>query len=560
MRSFGLSIIMALTVLLALPSCLNRKAAEAMSLAETVMESAPDSALSVLESIDTLSLGSKAQRARFSLLYSMALDKNYIDTADTRLIMPAVSYYSRHGSPDDRMKSLYYLGRVQYNAGDYNSAIVSYTQASKCADESCDDKYSGLIYNSIGAVLSNTYSDIESKPYFDKALKRFSKLNNKDYAKETMLYLAYYEGGMRHWNSADSIYRMLLKDKSIDSEILSRALSGYALMLLDTPQPPFDKVDSLFSRQIAISGGLDDLNKWCAYAYTLAALGRASDSKQIMDQINPVSPREKGQYDYWNSRVAEKEGNYREAYSFLNSTIYIQDSLIAETMRNPAINVQRNYLELYESASMLRAERRGLLALLIVVAVLLILSLSVIILLLRKRALSKERDDYKTLSEASSMRAVRAESELSQNRKAMEALSHGLSTAVENRFGSLGVLKETLIRTEGLSKARVKDEVYQSVLEQIDKYLDGEDDSDKLENTLNEAYDNVLTKFRNDFPKVGKVDFKLFTCLVAGFDTSSIVRIMSAKSSDAVYMRKMRLKKRISDSGCERAGSYLKFF
>ena len=52
--------IIALTVLLALPSCLNRKAAESMSLAETMMESAPDSALSVLESIDTLSLGGKA--------------------------------------------------------------------------------------------------------------------------------------------------------------------------------------------------------------------------------------------------------------------------------------------------------------------------------------------------------------------------------------------------------------------------------------------------------------------------------------------------------------------
>ena len=100
---------------------------------ESYIDARPDSALVAIRQIDTLSLKTKAQKAKFALLHAMALDKNYIDTADTRIIMPAVEYYGRHGSPEDRLKSLMYYGVEQYNAGLYNQAIVSFYQATEYA-------------------------------------------------------------------------------------------------------------------------------------------------------------------------------------------------------------------------------------------------------------------------------------------------------------------------------------------------------------------------------------------------------------------------------------------
>ena len=79
-------------------SCGNREAGRIMDSAEDVMWTRPDSALAALESIDTLSLKVKAQRARYSLLYTMALDRNHRDIPDLRIIKPAASYYERHGS------------------------------------------------------------------------------------------------------------------------------------------------------------------------------------------------------------------------------------------------------------------------------------------------------------------------------------------------------------------------------------------------------------------------------------------------------------------------------
>lgn len=49
----------------------------------------PDSALAILESVDTLDLRTKSLRARYSLLYTMALDRNDIFSTDLKVITPA---------------------------------------------------------------------------------------------------------------------------------------------------------------------------------------------------------------------------------------------------------------------------------------------------------------------------------------------------------------------------------------------------------------------------------------------------------------------------------------
>ena len=122
-----------------------------MDTAENVMWTRPDSALAALESIDTLSLKTKAQRARYSLLYTMALDRNHITIPDLRVIKPAASYYERYGSNDDRMKMYFYLGTAQYDTGDPESAIASYIRAKEYSSRSDNMMFRGIISSSLSA-------------------------------------------------------------------------------------------------------------------------------------------------------------------------------------------------------------------------------------------------------------------------------------------------------------------------------------------------------------------------------------------------------------------------
>ena len=93
---------------------------------ELLLQNSPDSALGQLQRMDPESLSCKKLQARFALLYSMALDKNYIDINNDSLARVAVDYYSRRRDQYHAMLSWYSLGRVQMNASRHADAIISF--------------------------------------------------------------------------------------------------------------------------------------------------------------------------------------------------------------------------------------------------------------------------------------------------------------------------------------------------------------------------------------------------------------------------------------------------
>ena len=117
-------IIYALAFSAALLSCSGQSITDRMDKAEKIMHERPDSALSILSDIDRNSIPGKHLKARYALLYSMVLDKNYIDTTDVSVIMPAVEYYSKRNNREYRSKSRYYLGRIYANRNEIDNAMV----------------------------------------------------------------------------------------------------------------------------------------------------------------------------------------------------------------------------------------------------------------------------------------------------------------------------------------------------------------------------------------------------------------------------------------------------
>lgn len=105
-----------------------------LDLADDLMESRPDSALTVLSSIDTTSLADDGEKARYALLMSMALDKNYIDTTNFDILQPAIDYYPTHGTPDEKLRTFYYQGRIYQNASNFDMAMQSFLKADDLKD------------------------------------------------------------------------------------------------------------------------------------------------------------------------------------------------------------------------------------------------------------------------------------------------------------------------------------------------------------------------------------------------------------------------------------------
>ena len=74
------------------------KVNDIFSKAEQLMDVQPDSALLLLQGVNTDELSTKEGKARHALLLSQAYDKNYIDLTNDSLINIAVEYYNGKGN------------------------------------------------------------------------------------------------------------------------------------------------------------------------------------------------------------------------------------------------------------------------------------------------------------------------------------------------------------------------------------------------------------------------------------------------------------------------------
>lgn len=105
---------------------------------ESYIEEKPDSAMITLEQIVISELSNEEEKAKYSLLYSMALDKNFIDKTDFQILQPAIDYYKDNGSVTDKLRTYYYQGRIFQNKGNDALAMECFVNALSEGSESDD--------------------------------------------------------------------------------------------------------------------------------------------------------------------------------------------------------------------------------------------------------------------------------------------------------------------------------------------------------------------------------------------------------------------------------------
>ena len=196
----------AVLVLCAVLSCSDDTAVmEELNRAEAVMEEYPDSALVLLDSLDRNRLTTREARARHSLLYSQALDKNWIELTSDSVISPAVKYYSRHGSPDYRLKTQYYLGCIFRNAGDREEAMEHFVEAERYVDRATDWQAVGRLYSAKRTIYFDIY-DFE-KSYRDALLSAeyYSRAGDMQLQIKALTCAADYAYILKNYEVADSL-------------------------------------------------------------------------------------------------------------------------------------------------------------------------------------------------------------------------------------------------------------------------------------------------------------------------------------------------------------------
>lgn len=112
-----------------------------------IIESYPDSALLVLESVNSPEQLSRKEHAEFTLAYLKAKDKCYLDLAgDTTAANNLIDFYKDQRSNPTTGWAYYYAGRVFHDANKEEKASTYYIEASKYAPKASDSKL-GIMAN-----------------------------------------------------------------------------------------------------------------------------------------------------------------------------------------------------------------------------------------------------------------------------------------------------------------------------------------------------------------------------------------------------------------------------
>lgn len=155
----------------------NNETVTILNTAESLMRGDPQMAKQILESIDGKKLDKALLKAKYALLYSQALDKNYYDISNDSLITIAVNYYDMHGDNREKAMAHYYHGVILSNANDLDNAIHAFVLSENAALLTDDNYLLGLINSSIGYLYDAQHSFSEAFDRFHRAEYYFRKSN-----------------------------------------------------------------------------------------------------------------------------------------------------------------------------------------------------------------------------------------------------------------------------------------------------------------------------------------------------------------------------------------------
>lgn len=542
-----------------LVSCDNRQTKSLLQDVETYIQERPDSALRVLRKVDSLTLNTKSLRARYSLLFAMALDKNYIDTTALSILEPTVAYYERLGSPQDKMLSCYYLGRIYANRKDYPNAVIFYSQALR--ESSADDYYhKGLAYEALANAYSASFNTEEELRNAILAHDCFDKIRDKNLALSRYKIAQAYHNN-EQFDLADSLYSSVYSGLDSTSKLAFYAMEDQVSNDLQREGPDVER-DQRLLEYVAEHRGNLTLTSYYEYAYLLLLIGNKSTAENILSQLSEIDESvETMEIRY---RIAKYEEHDKEALTLLKGLLLYQNDVVKKQLAQSVFKAQSDYYRLTAEVSEQKSTIANQRSVIILIASLMMAGLLYIVFMKRKTALIREKDRLAQAVEESERLLETVRNRAKQEKEERDKDIFDLKSRNERERDKIKELRDMYVSLyqkrfyeiekyyDAASSHRlesIKEKAYHDVISStqalFEEIASGSEGQKKFEARINADLDDIVSKIRSDFPKLKDDDIRFICYLIVGFDTSTISFLMDI-SKENVRVKKHRLREKLN--------------
>ena len=369
-----------LLLLLAFTACGDKSSAtDVLDRAETLMDEHPDSSLTLLRTLTLGDFQQESNRARYALLHSQALDKNYIDVTSDSIISVAVDYYQDEDEVRNKFLSYYYVGRVHANGERYLQATSCLMEAEQLADEVNDDYLSGLLYSEMGRIYRLYYDYPKSLEAHQKAAdcyERAGMIRHRNY-------MWYYQSAVcRNMNKYDDGERLLRTvllsaQQEGDSELEKSCLGSMVMMFVE--QNRMLEARDLYEKEMCPSVGEDYGSS--SFMGTLATMyaseGNLVKAESYLKQGWERAMNHTDSISLYlsSSEVRDLSNDRNTAYQELLKGVSLQNKSTHQALQQPILTAQRDYLSekvAFEAYRLRMEKRQNLLSVLFLVLLLIV--------------------------------------------------------------------------------------------------------------------------------------------------------------------------------------------
>ena len=327
-----LYISLALMLMACFMSC-SRGVDKRLVLADTLMWTAPDSSLAILESINRDSLQGEENLAYYALLLTQAQFRCNIQLTSDTLISKAVDYYSDNHNREHYTRALLYKGGAYEDMGDPVEAIKWYKLAENNADN-IDYRNLAQLSLRMGKLYYDNYAsnnlDLEK---FEKALYYYERLGDRP----MIMFCLGIAGNLCRESQKKKAIKYLTQAQIMAIEMRDTA-SSYSY-LNELSMAYF--LDSLFldakNASVKCVNGTNPSNAMlfnAANAY--AALGMPDSAKILLARVDTVamSDYDRMMMAFANGYIHNAQGHEKEALFYQNLGTRISDAIKAKSQRN----------------------------------------------------------------------------------------------------------------------------------------------------------------------------------------------------------------------------------
>lgn len=368
MRNIVLHIHIFLAVaLIALVSagCRDRHAAELLARADAVMETAPDSARVLLDSIEPSGLGG-ADVALYAVLDAQARHKLDLAAPSDSLLTIAVDRYTSYGPDSLLMKALFYRAVGYQQAGDIKQAAADATGSWEVADES-ENHYWIAKSAELVADLANDISNYKEELHWRQLAAENYRLAGINYNYLTsMCDVATAYLNLHHAERAlaiDDSLRMTISDFPNDTDL--RIYHAYTSLFIQNHYGSIARADTLYQ----FLSQQDSTFHMYPYvglikANILLHSCRYQESRALLDTLEKTlcSRQERSMLHMLYYQLAKETDDIVIIKRMVDSLLNDQNILISHALSQPVTTSQRDYFHMQAHSykeDRQKAETRG---------------------------------------------------------------------------------------------------------------------------------------------------------------------------------------------------------